>query len=287
MPWCDLVTFSASGTGAGWLVLFFFQAEDGIRDWSVTGVQTCALPICMPLYLNATQSAVDAEEPCIDRALRRVQIKRHADTDAKPYEDEISDDLDLRRTDGHLREQHEADRQNHGPNGSDIAVALDAHHELPGHDAGADQTDHQRSDQETRICRRNSEDALIYETHENDRPEHREPEEEPDDRRHGVRRALTDVGRHDRMPVAPLDDEEDHGHDRRDAQKADHLRRGDVVVLRDGQSNEQRDQGRRQGEGHSEVDVSPRSLVRDVGKSHEADEDRENAKGQVQVEDPE
>src|SRR5256886_4960365 len=28
----------------GWL--FFFQAEDGIRDLTVTGVQTCALPIC-------------------------------------------------------------------------------------------------------------------------------------------------------------------------------------------------------------------------------------------------
>src|SRR3712207_7768697 len=26
-------------------VLFFFQAEDGIRDIGVTGVQTCALPI--------------------------------------------------------------------------------------------------------------------------------------------------------------------------------------------------------------------------------------------------
>src|SRR5271169_6394639 len=25
---------------------FFFQAEDGIRDATVTGVQTCALPIC-------------------------------------------------------------------------------------------------------------------------------------------------------------------------------------------------------------------------------------------------
>src|SRR5436189_464137 len=25
---------------------FFFQAEDGIRDTSVTGVKTCALPIC-------------------------------------------------------------------------------------------------------------------------------------------------------------------------------------------------------------------------------------------------
>src|SRR5256885_4889188 len=28
------------------LVFFFFQAEDGIRDYKVTGVQTCALPIC-------------------------------------------------------------------------------------------------------------------------------------------------------------------------------------------------------------------------------------------------
>src|SRR5256885_2984519 len=28
-------------------LFFFFQAEDGIRDYKVTGVQTCALPICM------------------------------------------------------------------------------------------------------------------------------------------------------------------------------------------------------------------------------------------------
>src|SRR5256886_11210789 len=28
------------------LLFFFFQAEDGIRDLTVTGVQTCALPIC-------------------------------------------------------------------------------------------------------------------------------------------------------------------------------------------------------------------------------------------------
>src|SRR5690606_39935589 len=31
--------------GALFLVFFFFQAEDGIRDFHVTGVQTCALPI--------------------------------------------------------------------------------------------------------------------------------------------------------------------------------------------------------------------------------------------------
>src|SRR5690554_3858745 len=37
---------------------FFFQAEDGIRDADVTGVQTCALPI----YLGLTQIASVAEE---------------------------------------------------------------------------------------------------------------------------------------------------------------------------------------------------------------------------------
>src|ERR1022692_2835001 len=29
------------------IFFFFFQAEDGIRDYKVTGVQTCALPIWM------------------------------------------------------------------------------------------------------------------------------------------------------------------------------------------------------------------------------------------------
>src|SRR5256885_5918351 len=29
----------------GCVLFFFFQAEDGIRDYKVTGVQTCALPI--------------------------------------------------------------------------------------------------------------------------------------------------------------------------------------------------------------------------------------------------
>ena len=31
------------------LFVFFFQAEDGIRDIGVTGVQTCALPIYCPV----------------------------------------------------------------------------------------------------------------------------------------------------------------------------------------------------------------------------------------------
>src|SRR2546430_8719658 len=47
---------------------FFFQAEDGIRDLTVTGVQTCALPIfaaesdCLVIaapHTNATARIVD------------------------------------------------------------------------------------------------------------------------------------------------------------------------------------------------------------------------------------
>src|SRR5688572_32688080 len=40
-------------TMASWAWFFFFQAEDGIRDLTVTGVQTCALPICVrrPYFL--------------------------------------------------------------------------------------------------------------------------------------------------------------------------------------------------------------------------------------------
>src|SRR5467141_4415941 len=39
------------------LIFFFFQAEDGIRDSSVTGVQTCALPIStQPGCCEATSS---------------------------------------------------------------------------------------------------------------------------------------------------------------------------------------------------------------------------------------
>ena len=35
-----------------WFFFFFFQAEDGIRDKLVTGVQTCALPICAASLLG-------------------------------------------------------------------------------------------------------------------------------------------------------------------------------------------------------------------------------------------
>src|SRR5256886_9889789 len=42
----DVHPVSASSPVMWSVEFFFFQAEDGIRDLTVTGVQTCALPIC-------------------------------------------------------------------------------------------------------------------------------------------------------------------------------------------------------------------------------------------------
>src|SRR5690606_40309815 len=39
-------------------LFFFFQAEDGIRDFHVTGVQTCALPICATSWSCAADQSI-------------------------------------------------------------------------------------------------------------------------------------------------------------------------------------------------------------------------------------
>src|SRR3712207_9520028 len=44
-----------------YIVFFFFQAEDGIRDIGVTGVQTCALPISCSPGLTPAMSAASCE----------------------------------------------------------------------------------------------------------------------------------------------------------------------------------------------------------------------------------
>src|SRR3712207_8906451 len=56
-------------------VFFFFQAEDGIRDIGVTGVQTCALPIS-----GLRGDAVLQQIFCpVEFALRQGDLRSHAD----------------------------------------------------------------------------------------------------------------------------------------------------------------------------------------------------------------
>src|SRR5207249_6946047 len=58
---------------------FFFQAEDGIRDRNVTGVQTCALPICLDHEVARPAGGLSALAPCdlvIEAAPERLELKR-------------------------------------------------------------------------------------------------------------------------------------------------------------------------------------------------------------------
>src|SRR5438309_5837333 len=47
--------------------IFFFQAEDGIRDGTVTGVQTCALPICDDVHGDPGPCRGDAKIANVER----------------------------------------------------------------------------------------------------------------------------------------------------------------------------------------------------------------------------
>src|SRR3989454_3770720 len=57
---------------------FFFQAEDGIRDYKVTGVQTCALPISRPPELPRGDRFPGARRPVLDAGRRGMGPKRAA-----------------------------------------------------------------------------------------------------------------------------------------------------------------------------------------------------------------
>src|SRR5256885_4207657 len=65
-------------------LFFFFQAEDGIRDYKVTGVQTCALPICVTttlIYLYVVPAKVAGKwsaqmPPAVSKLPATLQLKQ-------------------------------------------------------------------------------------------------------------------------------------------------------------------------------------------------------------------
>src|SRR5256886_5467354 len=64
---------------------FFFQAEDGIRDLTVTGVQTCALPICGLRLWAAHWTWFQAPAREL-RLLRRSRLARSSSAEQAKHE---------------------------------------------------------------------------------------------------------------------------------------------------------------------------------------------------------
>src|SRR5229473_2603166 len=74
--------------GIIWIVFFFFQAEDGIRDKLVTGVQTCALPIWgNELGIDSRRVTWRRGLDMNDRALRQITSSLGGVANGFPRED--------------------------------------------------------------------------------------------------------------------------------------------------------------------------------------------------------
>src|SRR5256885_7531201 len=75
------------------IFFFFFQAEDGIRDYKVTGVQTCALPISRlgPVHAGATEIvALHENVHCAHAESRSDSITRCR---ASPARTQVADSI--------------------------------------------------------------------------------------------------------------------------------------------------------------------------------------------------
>src|SRR5438105_11264351 len=65
--------YDAVGLVLSVFFFFFFQAEDGIRDPLVTGVQTCALPICgVPPLTGTTRICSSRSQSATPPVLRNA-----------------------------------------------------------------------------------------------------------------------------------------------------------------------------------------------------------------------
>src|SRR5256886_17176612 len=59
-----------------YVFFFFFQAEDGIRDLTVTGVQTCALPILQIRNIAIIAHVDHGKTTLVDQMLRQAGVFR-------------------------------------------------------------------------------------------------------------------------------------------------------------------------------------------------------------------
>src|SRR5690349_23358144 len=79
---------------------FFFQAEDGIRDLYVTGVQTCALPICPGARIKERRAGEVRAEALDQRQAHPLHLARIQRSECAPHchrSEEHTSELQSRR----------------------------------------------------------------------------------------------------------------------------------------------------------------------------------------------
>src|SRR5688572_31555192 len=80
-------------------LFFFFQAEDGIRDLTVTGVQTCALPISGKRHRRSVEPDVARRRSRLSDHVRELELlAAAASREARRHDDDGSALHDARRS---------------------------------------------------------------------------------------------------------------------------------------------------------------------------------------------
>src|SRR5688572_33152893 len=88
---------------------FFFQAEDGIRDLTVTGVQTCALPICDDGKGGHTGGAPLDKVADFNAAIQTVTAGRN---DMRSEERRVGKECRSRRSPEHKKKKTQTSKEN-------------------------------------------------------------------------------------------------------------------------------------------------------------------------------
>src|SRR5688500_20316882 len=105
-------------------MFFFFQAEDGIRDYKVTGVQTCALPIWLPL------------RPAV-RGRRRPRVGAEPARGARSEERRVGKECGARGAPEEEKEEVGAGEARRPPSGEDATSVRDNRKQSAAQEAAA------------------------------------------------------------------------------------------------------------------------------------------------------
>src|SRR2546422_6118826 len=106
-------------------MFFFFQAEDGIRDVAVTGVQTCALPILFKLLSTTGEQSIDLQPG------RTIVVGRAVTSDVPIYDPTISRrHAEVALTDGGVKVKDAGSSNGTFLNGARITEAIAAENDV-------------------------------------------------------------------------------------------------------------------------------------------------------------